>query len=166
MLERALVMFPQGQAIAAVERLRRQYDPQHDLIAAHVTLVFPFRTTISTQTLREHVTDAAAGAHPIAVRLELPTAWDGDYLTLDVHTGARELVTLHHRLYRGVLAAFLSPDHVYRPHVTIGCSASPDVQHQALAAVRAQLRPTNVRLDEIASFSLSERHIEFAVPLT
>ena len=47
MTQYAVVAFPQSDALARVEALRRRFDPQALLLPAHVTLVFSFTATAS-----------------------------------------------------------------------------------------------------------------------
>lgn len=133
---RAVVMFPQSEQLGLVESLRDRFDPLAGLIAAHVTLVFPFSGEHSTVTLRTHVENVLHDRRSFLARFEGIREADDGYVFLDVTTGARELAELHDRLYTGPLAQYLSPVHDFRPHLTLARSSHPDVRATAVRAIR------------------------------
>ena len=74
MSQRAIVMFPTGEGLAAIESIRRRHDPQASLIGAHVTLVFPFQSELSVSALRAHLADCLRGVTPFHARFDNVTA--------------------------------------------------------------------------------------------
>ena len=52
---RAVVWFPPFPLDAPIEPFRRRYDPMADALPAHVTLVFPFPTNLTSVQLASHV---------------------------------------------------------------------------------------------------------------
>jgi 2'-5' RNA ligase len=107
-----------------LEEIRQQHDPQHAMVAAHFTLVFPFDGPSLDEVL-EHASAVASTTSPINFRLAAAKAVR-DSLAPQSHVflvpeqGANEVRALHDRLYTGVLAAKLRADVPYEPHVTVG----------------------------------------------
>src|SRR5690349_3132192 len=71
----AVAWFPKFRGIDRVEAFRARHDPAASLIAAHLTLVFPFPTTLTPLQVQTHVRRVVAGWPPIplsfrAVRTE------------------------------------------------------------------------------------------------
>lgn len=120
MSQRAIVMFPAGEGLAAMESIRRRHDPQASLIGAHVTLVFPFQSKLSVSALRAHLAECLRGVTPFHARFDNVTAADGEYVFLEPTRGGKQMVALHGRLHTGVLKEHLSAVHQYLPHVTLG----------------------------------------------
>jgi 2'-5' RNA ligase len=159
----AVVAFPRAKDLSPLESFRATFDPQASLIAAHVTLVFPFSPS-PTLPLAEHLTATAAGFAPIHARFEPDTHAEGDYLMMEASEGRLELMRLHAMLHTGPLAGHLSSSHVFRPHVTLGCVVDPNTRAVAVSQMR-RIAPIDTVLEELAVFSLERRGVDFAVPL-
>ncbi|HEV2189041.1 MAG TPA: 2'-5' RNA ligase family protein [Stellaceae bacterium] len=119
-----------------LEEIRRRHDPQHAMVAAHFTLVFPFGGLRPDEVL-EHASAVASTTSPINFRLAAAKAVQ-DALTprnlvfLVPDEGASEIRALHGRLYSDVLAAKLRADIPYEPHVTVGAfSAHAEAERAA-----------------------------------
>lgn len=167
MPRRALIMFPEGEGLAAVEALRRRFDPLAQVIPAHITLVFPYVDTLSATELQRHIRAALEGRAPFDVHVEAAET-ESEYLLLPVTIGRERLIDLHDRLYRGPLALHLARGHVYRPHVTVGRLHDEAARASALALAQAEVPPFDVRLREVAVFRLespSAGSVELTVPL-
>ncbi len=168
MPRRALIMFPEGEALEAVEALRRRFDPLAQVVPAHITLVFPYVDTLSATELQRHIRGALENRSPFDVHVEAATEADGEYLLLPVSRGRERLIDLHDRLYRGPLAFHLSRGHVYQPHITVGRVRDEAARASAVALARAQVPPFDARLRGVAVFRLesaSTGSVELTVPL-
>jgi 2'-5' RNA ligase len=115
-----------------IEMIRRRHDPQHALIPAHVTLVFPFEAPDADAVAR-HMASVAAGQGAIAVRLSaflaVRDATAGrSHVFLVPDQGRAEVEDLHDLLYSGPLAGALRSDIAFIPHVTV---AARDHQDEA-----------------------------------
>jgi 2'-5' RNA ligase len=120
---RALLWFPPRAMLEDVERFRALHDPLAHSIAAHLTLVFPFASTLGMVQVAAHVRRATARWPCLPVRLEGLGHFHADWIHLRVTTGCAAVSALHDRLYRGALAPFLRRDLAYEPHVTIARAA-------------------------------------------
>jgi 2'-5' RNA ligase len=147
--------------------LRRRFDPLARVIAAHVTLVFPFDGAITAKTLQVHLEQTLAEVSRFQIQFTDVHAVD-DYLFLDVGAGRERLTALHSRLYTGPLASHLSNDRAYRPHVTLGRLADPADLAAALIEARATPIAAAASIHQVAVFRLDRNDlgdVEFTVTL-
>lgn len=132
-MKRAIILFPVFENQQVIESIRKKYDPLAGFIPPHLTLVFPFDSTFSSEELRLHVEHALAGVKSFRVRL---SGFSGDfrdgYLFLNVKTGNDPIIELHDRLYTGILQPFLFRKLQYCPHLTVGKVEQPDNFEKAL----------------------------------
>lgn len=117
MKERTIMIFPQFDNIEKIDEIRRKYDPLSNLVRPHITLVFPFKSEITTKVLSDHIKKAVEGISPFKIELGgFSTQKDkfGNYLFLNVKIGAKYLKKLNLNLYNG------KPPFPYYPHMTVG----------------------------------------------
>jgi 2'-5' RNA ligase len=121
---------------AWIDAIRRQHDPQEQMVEPHFTFVFPFEG-LSSGEVFAHAQAVASEASPIPFRLSQAAAvrdlfGPGGHLFLLPNEGAPEMRALHRQLYSGVLAPKLHPTATYAPHVTVGAFARhEDAEHAA-----------------------------------
>ncbi len=145
---RAVVWFPPA---AGLEAFRAAHDPQAARIAAHLTLVFPFASTLGSLQVAAHVRRVVARWPRIPVRLEPVDTIGGRFVVVRATRGRDAIVALHDRLYRGALAPFLRRDIPYDPHVTVALAPTADACAGLVAAARAALgAPIDATLDALA----------------
>ena len=119
-LNRSIVIFPQLDKHAdLIQNIRQQYDPVADKIAPHITLVFPFKSEISSDILYQHLQSCLRGFEPFDLCLKGISQEEGNYLFLNIVEGQEQIKRIHSLLYSGILQQFLSTKHHYQPHVTI-----------------------------------------------
>ena len=120
-MKRAIVLFSKFDNIDAIQAVRERFDPLAGYIAPHITLVFPFESTLTTEEMREHMARALKGVKRFPVQLRGITGdFREGYLFLNVKRGNDPIIDLHDRLYQGVLEPFLFSKVTYCPHITIG----------------------------------------------
>jgi 2'-5' RNA ligase len=103
--------------------VRAQHDPQHDLVEAHFTLMFPM-TGVSLTTLAGHVDRIAKRSRAVDFRLTQARAVQDrlaprSHVFLIPDEGDAEIRELHSALYGGDFASSLRADIPYLPHVTV-----------------------------------------------
>ena len=98
---RAIVAFPESAPLRALESFRERNDPIAASLPAHVTLVFPFASTLTSLQVTAHARRIAARWPVIPVRIEAVDAYAWQWVHLGVTRGRDALVELHDRLYRG-----------------------------------------------------------------
>ena len=134
---RAVVWFPPQALCEDIERFRAAHDPLAAALRAHVTLVFPFASTLGGVQVAAHVRRALARWPVLPVRLEGLGHFHADWIYLRMTQGHAAVTALHDRLYRGALAPFLRRDLPYEPHLTIGRAHDASACEALLAAARA-----------------------------
>lgn len=169
------VALPEWEAEAdmPVQTCRRENDPEYALIGPHFTLTFG--APVDEAPFIEHVRAIArqASAVQFALRRALvqtgATGLSHVFLVPD-EVAADTLMALHDRLYGGLLAAWLSRDETFLPHVTVAAFDRPqpaqaladrwNAQPFALAGhIRALTvgRLANQRFDVLAQWPLEWR---------
>lgn len=116
----AIHVFPQFDTIEKIQEIRRVYDPLANKIPPHITLVFPFESSIPPNELLSHIRSAADQISPFTIRLRDVSGSGGEYLFLNVKEGNDSLIRLHDELYKGILATFRNHHIPYIPHITLG----------------------------------------------
>lgn len=121
---------------ARIDSFRTAHDPQHILVPAHVTFVFP-HTPIDEAAARTHIA-AIAGRTPAidfvlrdAAAVADPLHPGTTHLYLLPAEGEAAMRALHAALYSGPLAAALRRDIPFQPHLTIGAFSGIDAARQA-----------------------------------
>lgn len=115
----AVAWFPSFRGIERIEAFRREHDPAADLIAAHVSLVFPFATALTQLQIETHVRRVVSRWPPIPVSFRAIRMEANEFVFLMAARGAASIVELHDRLYTRSLAAHLRREFTYAPHITI-----------------------------------------------
>jgi 2'-5' RNA ligase len=168
MTQYAIVAFPETDALEIIEGVRRRFDPQAGLIAAHLTFVFPFESEHSSMALRSHVARIVARVPAFQCQLEGVRISDSEYLYLDVNDGRHHALSLHERLYTGLLAEYWSAERQYEPHVTLGRIANRKEREDAWKYATEVVPPTNATIRELVVFRLDgpgKGEIDSRVPL-
>ncbi len=112
-----------------IQTFRRKYDPQADLIAPHITLMFPVPVSIGEDILIHHIKSVLIRWKPFPIHLEGIHRSVDDYIYLLVQEGKEKLTSLHDEIYTGLLTPYLRADIPYIPHVTLGLLAS-DIENK------------------------------------
>ena len=132
-MKRAIVLFPKFSNSEAIQSVRERFDPLAHYIAPHITLVFPFESTLSTEELKAHLRHALAGMKQFAVSLSGVTGDFRDgYLFLNVKQGNDSIIDMHDRLYSDALEPFLLRKVTYCPHISVGRVEESSAFDQAL----------------------------------
>ena len=153
---RAVVWFPPAAITQAIEAFRTAHDPLAASLPAHVTLVFPFESTLTALQVATHVKRVVARWPQLPLRLEGAEALLGQWVNLRVTQGRAAVVELHDRLYRGVLAPFLRSELAFDPHLTLGRVADAADAVALAAAARALLaQPVDATLDALSVCTLA-----------
>lgn len=151
----ALVHYPAVDT-QQINELRHKYDPQAELIAPHLTLVFPLPASIGEASLVAHVGNVLCGWRQFPIRLQgLEQSWD-NCLFLLLQEGKAEVIRLHDELYMGLLAPYLRKDLPYVPHVTLGSFADEsELCSQALREAERSLLHYQCMIDRLHLLKLN-----------
>ena len=101
-----------------VAPFREKYDPLYNLVAAHITLVFPFESNLSLDNLSTSIKSAVEGLNSFEIELESI----GDFYPTSpvIYWDIKECQMLHDLYYKLYSDMSLPiPYKNYMPHVTI-----------------------------------------------
>jgi len=115
----AVAWFPRFEGIERIEAFRARHDPMAKLIAAHLSLVFPFGTSHTRLQVETHVRRVASRWPPIPVTFRRVRIHANEFLFLMASRGAASITALHDRLYTRTFLPHLRRDLPYEPHITI-----------------------------------------------
>ena len=128
--------------ICWIEAVRSAHDPLHEIIRAHITLIFPVQA-LSAGRLIGHAQEIVRSAPQFQVVFRCANVvkdalsdQTGVFLISDEGTAA--LVKLHDRLYTGLLSSQRRLDVPYIPHITVGGSLDPLVCKTLADALNSQ----------------------------
>lgn len=136
----AVAWFPAFEGIDRIEAFRRRHDPAAALIAAYLSLVFPFPTAHSLLQVETHVRRVVSRWPPIPVTFRGVRTHANEFLFLMAARGAASIGALHDRLYTRSLAPHLRRDLPYEAHITLARHAEFPKLEQALAEAEEGLR--------------------------
>jgi len=103
-----------------IDRLRRRHDPTVDLIAPHLTIMFPIPDSVEGPKLVRHLERTLKRWQPFQIRIRgLTKSWD-HWLFLTLREGNAEVVKLYEEIYTGLLAGFRRNDLEFIPHIAVG----------------------------------------------
>jgi 2'-5' RNA ligase len=166
MFKRAIVIFPKFNELHLIHQLRVQFDPLVNIIEPHITLVFPFESTLSAERLQTHIRQAVQGIGSFPIQLHDITGSEGEYLFLNVKRGNDQLIELHDRLYSSVLAGYLLVEHAFIPHLTVGRLANKPAFLSALEEARKVSTVFQTVIEEVTVYQVGGNPaIEFGVRL-
>lgn len=152
----AIVAFLDLGTAPWVEELRDNYDPLAQRVAAHLTLVHPFSTTLARQALEAHLQAVSRATPPITLELRGVTGHQGEYLFLNLKRGNDEVIALRDALYTGPLATFWEASVTFVPHVTVGRLSSHIQFLEALHAARGYTEPVATVLGRLSCYRIDD----------
>lgn len=117
-----ILIFPKFKNIDKLQEIRNKYDPLANLIAPHITLVFPFSDNISNENLIAELTDLLKYFKPFTIIFKGISLSDDNYIFLDCIQGYKEIIQLHNEIYKQILPAHFKKAIKYIPHITLGQS--------------------------------------------
>ena len=119
----AVAWFPQFEALDEIEAFRARHDPMASLIPAHLTLVFPFSTSLTRLQVETHVKRVASRWPRIPASFRAVRMHANEFVFLMASRGSQSLTALHDKLYSRSFLPYLRRDLAYEPHITIARSA-------------------------------------------
>jgi 2'-5' RNA ligase len=123
MIHRCIMIFPKFDNIELLEDIRSQFDPLYKHVAPHISLVFPFKSELTTGAIEDHIKVICANIRPFRICLKGISQEDHGFMFLNIVEGKGQLVDLHQKLYQGLLTEFY-PNYLrgnpYKPHMTVG----------------------------------------------
>lgn len=124
-MERGIHIFPRFREAKVIKDMRKKYDYLHDCIEPHITLVFPFKSELSSKEIVKDLKNILMNVKPFKIStnelegIENP----GYYLFLNIEEGKEIISDLHYKIHEGLLKPYQSEwtrDGSYKPHITVG----------------------------------------------
>jgi 2'-5' RNA ligase len=128
----AVAWFPAFEGMDRVEALRKRHDPASPLVAAHLTLVFPFGTGLTALQIETHVRRVVTRWPAVTVTFRRPRMHLNEFVFLMASRGAASITALHDALYTRSLQSHLRRDMPYEPHITLARNADFTALERAL----------------------------------
>ncbi|NJO99227.1 MAG: 2'-5' RNA ligase family protein [Pleurocapsa sp. CRU_1_2] len=75
---------------------------------------------MASDELRDHINTSLNGFKPFSLSLQGISHEPENYLFLNLIRGQEQIIKIHNLLYSGIIARFLSKQHDYKPHITVG----------------------------------------------
>ena len=137
MQERTIMIFPEFNNQEIINGIRKKYDPLYNLVKPHITLVFPFKSSMPDEILSQKLEESLKEAIPFSLILQgISRHKDtyGNYIFLNIKKGSQEIIKIHNDLYLNIFGErYCEP---FIPHMTIGNLDSADEMEQAYNSVK------------------------------
>lgn len=130
---RTIMIFPEFENIDVINDIRKKYDPLANLVAPHITLVFPFGSELTNEELNLYLKECLRDIKPFKIELEGFSKQEdryGNYLFLNVVQGMDAIKNIHNMLYKDKLKQF-DAGYDYVPHMTVGKLSSIELLDKA-----------------------------------
>lgn len=120
----AVVIYIPERLERFVTPLRERFDPDYDMVAAHITLVFPWESPLSASEFAGVIADEVSRLGPLTVRLNSVGDFYPETPIIYWRVEPNEALTCLHRQLHARLDLPL-PFKDFIPHVTVGKEISP-----------------------------------------
>jgi 2'-5' RNA ligase len=161
-----VVIFPVTSDASAVERFRAHWDPLAQMLAAHITLVFPFQTHASADALKQAIAHLAYRHAEFPIEFADPAIWDREYLFLLARKGGEQIRQIHLDLYDTLSDAHTTAN--FLPHMTIGRNGNRRELERARLHARAHNLCVRGQARQLSLYRVDQyggRHVLFSVAL-
>lgn len=131
--KRDILIFPQFTNIEKIENIRKQYDELYKILPPHITLAFPFESSVSNDELKDRLMQVLKSVEPFeivmsGVSLHKDENIKTNYIFLNVVSGVKEIKILHNEIYEKVLNQKMSFEYI--PHITLGTTENEQIEFE------------------------------------
>lgn len=131
--KRDILIFPQFTNIEKIENIRKQYDELYKILPPHITLAFPFESSMSNEELKDRLMQVLKSVEPFeivmsGVSLHKDENIKTNYIFLNVVSGVKEIKILHNEIYEKVLNQKMSFEYI--PHITLGTTENEQIEFE------------------------------------
>ena len=131
--KRDILIFPQFTNIEKIENIRKQYDELYKILPPHITLAFPFESSMSNDELKDRLMQVLKSVEPFeivmsGVSLHKDENIKINYIFLNVVSGVKEIKILHNEIYEKVLNQKMSFEYI--PHITLGITENDQIEFE------------------------------------
>lgn len=132
----AVAIFLPPELDELIAPIRERFDPDYDICASHITIVFPFESTLPLDELAEGIREEVSGIEPFEIELDSI----GDfYPHAPIIYWKASPVDQLNRLYKSLYARldFPLPHRDFIPHVTV----AREISHHRVMLVKERIVP-------------------------
>lgn len=133
-MKRTIVVYPRFDNGELLHEVRERFDPRAQIVAPHITLVYPFVTELSDASIIQVIEETVRTSAPFRVLFRDITGFAERFLLLNVKAGNDRIVLLHDKLYHSALQTAFNPRYTFFPHMVIG-SVRPEAMSSSLEAL-------------------------------
>lgn len=131
--KRDILIFPQFNNIEKIENIRKQYDELYKILPPHITLAFPFESSMSNDELKERLIQVLKPVEPFEIVMSGVSLYKDEniktnYIFLNVVSGVKEIKILHNEIYEKVLNQKMSFEYI--PHITLGITENEQIEFE------------------------------------
>jgi 2'-5' RNA ligase len=131
--KRDILIFPQFTNIEKIENIRKQYDELYKILPPHITLAFPFESSMSNEELKDRLMQALKSVKPFEIVMSGVSLYKDEniktnYIFLNVVSGVKEIQMLHNEIYEKVLNQKMSFEYI--PHITLGITENEQIEFE------------------------------------
>lgn len=131
--KRDILIFPQFTNIEKIENIRKQYDELYKILPPHITLAFPFESSMSNDELKERLMQVLKPVKPFEIVMSGVSLYKDEniktnYIFLNVVSGVKEIQMLHNEIYEKVLNQKMSFEYI--PHITLGITENEQIEFE------------------------------------
>ena len=131
--KRDILIFPQFTNIEKIENIRKQYDELYKILPPHITLAFPFESSMSNDELKDRLMQVLKSVEPFeivmsGVSLHKDENIKTNYIFFNVVSGVKEIKILHNEIYEKVLNQKMSFEYI--PHITLGTTENEQIEFE------------------------------------
>jgi 2'-5' RNA ligase len=150
----ALAIFPPAKVIQLVNRWRRWYDPNVDVIEPHITLVYPLTLAVEEWPAKRTVFAACLeGFGPFRVKITRLNRFLSPGLVLWLQPEDSGTITRIYRRLEERFPAYVEPPQPpfsFVPHMTVGFFNSLTALEEAQQKIASELTSLEFKVSEVA----------------
>ena len=131
--KRDILIFPKFNNMNIINDIRNKYDRLANLVKPHITLAFPFESSMSNDELKNRLMQVLKPVKPFeivmsGVSLHKDENIKTNYIFLNVVSGVKEIQILHNEIYEKVLNQKMSFEYI--PHITLGTTENEQIEFE------------------------------------
>lgn len=154
MLKRTIMIFPRfsKRSRTILQKIRRDFDPLWDKVAPHITLVFPFESSLSKDEIAKIIKESLSGVSRFCIRVSSFERFDTGHVYLKIVDGEECLLTIIRDFYDSEVLSKYRPNFydVLKPHITVAFFNDKAQMDAAFPIIQQWNVEEEIRIKEIA----------------
>lgn len=127
-MERSILIFPEFDNIERVQKIRQDYDSLYMHIRPHISLIFPFESTLQNNLIFDVLCEICQNISPFSINISKVSGdYENGYVWLEVGKNEINIRKLHRKLYdNDLFSSYELKNKKYIPHITIAQGLRPE----------------------------------------